>query len=82
MRVLKDGTIKYKASAYKESDRLSGDPFPLPRFPVGTKVKVYMGAGWSIGYVVDSKQDKCVVRLSVGQRSITVNDARCIQPGE
>lgn len=82
MRTLKDGTVKYKASAYKESERLSKSPFPLPRFPIGTKVKVYMGAGWSTGYVEDSKQDRCVVRLAVGQKMITVNDARCIQAGD
>jgi hypothetical protein len=82
MRKLKDGTVKYKASAYKEQDRLARSPFPIPRFVIGAKVKVYMGAGWSVGYVELSQQDKCVVRMAVGNRSITVNDARCIQSGE
>lgn len=82
MRKLKDGTVKYKASAYKEQDRLAGNSFPIPRFAIGAKVKVYMGAGWSVGYVEASQQDKCIVRLAVGNRPITVNDARCIQPGE
>ncbi len=79
MRILKDGTVKYKASAYKNYERLSGPSFPLPRFVRGSKVQVYMGAGWSSASVVDSNQTHCVVQLTVGNRMITVNDARNIR---
>jgi hypothetical protein len=82
MRTLKDGTVKYKASAYKESQRLSGSPFPLRIYPTGTKVRIYMGAGWSAAYVVLSKQDNCVVKMAIGGRMLTVKDNRCIQPFE
>lgn len=82
MRVLKDGTVKYKPSAYREAERLLGSSFPIRIYPVGTKVKIYMGAGWSAAYVVTSKQDNCVVRMAIGNRLLTVNDNRCIQPFE
>jgi hypothetical protein len=79
MRILKNGEIKYKPSAYKESERLSVPAFPMPRYPEGTKVQVYMGAGFTTGYVVSSYQDRCVVKLVTGNRSITVHDARSIR---
>lgn len=79
MRVLKDGTVKYKASAYKEYNRLAQPMFPLPIYPRGSKVKVYMGCGWSTAIVMQSQQNSCVVKLSVGNRIITVFDARTIQ---
>ena len=58
---------------------LQGKPFPLPLFTRGTKVRVYMGCGFSVGYVIDSAQDHCQVELAVGSRRVTVKDARCIQ---
>lgn len=79
MRVLKDGTVKYKPSAYKNYERLAKPAFPLPRFPVGTKVQIYLGAGWSVASVVNSTQTQCVVRLPMGNRLITVHDARNIR---
>lgn len=79
MKVLKDGTVKYKNSSYKEYERLSRPSFPLPRLTKGSKVQVYLGAGWGSGYVVESYQDRCVVRLSMGNRTITVFDARSIR---
>jgi hypothetical protein len=82
MRTLKDGTVKYKKSSYKESERLSMPSFPLPRFTKGSKVQVYLGAGWGSGYVVDSYQDRCVVRLSMGNRIITVFDARSVRAAQ
>jgi len=82
MRTLKDGTVKYKPSAYKESERLSRPSFPLPRFTKGTRVQIYMGAGWSSGNVIESSQNHCVVMLTVGSRLITVRDARSIRMAE
>jgi len=82
MRTLKDGTVKYKPSAYKEYERLSKPSFPLPRFAKGTRVQVYMGAGWSSGNVVESSQNECIVSLSMGNRVITVRDARSIRMAE
>lgn len=82
MRVLKDGTVKYKPSAYKEYDRLSRPAFPLPRFTKGARVQVYMGAGWSSGSVIESSQNQCVVNLSMGNRLVTVRDARSIRTAD
>jgi sRNA-binding regulator protein Hfq len=79
MRVLKDGQVKYKPSAYRDYERLSKPSFPMPRFVEGTKVQVYLGAGFGTGHVVSSYQDRCVVKLVTGNRSITVYDARSIR---
>jgi hypothetical protein len=79
MRVLKDGTVKYKPSAFNEFNRLSGPSFPMPMYPEGTKVQVYLGAGFGTGHVVSSYQDRCVVRLVTGNRPVTVHDARSIR---
>lgn len=79
MRVLKDGTIKYKPSAYKEYNRLAQPVFPMPIYMKGSKVRVFMGCGWSTGLVLESQQHSCVVKLSLGNRIITVYDARSIQ---
>jgi hypothetical protein len=55
-------------------------PFPMPRFVQGAKVQVFLGAGWSTGSVVRSQQDRCLVTLAVGNRTVTVFDARSIRP--
>lgn len=70
---------KKKANA-SEQERLAKSPFPMPRFVKGVKVQVYLGAGWSTGYVVNSQQDRCQVTLITGNRTITVFDARSIRP--
>lgn len=67
-----------KSEKLTTQEMLKRPPFPLPLFPKDTKVKVFMGAGWSIGYVEDSRQDQCSVRLVVGNRLITVKDSRSI----
>lgn len=67
------------AQTASKNKLFSVPPFPLPKFPVNTKVQVYMGTGWSAAYVVESHQHKCIVRLASGNRIITVFDARSIQ---
>ena len=62
--------------------RMSRPPFPIPLFIIGTKVEVFMGAGFSRGFVVSSSQEYCQVRLAVGNRVITVRDARSIRKVE
>lgn len=62
-----------------EQQRLARAPFPLPLFVKGAKVQVYLGAGWSTGSVISSRQDRCQVTLITGNRTITVTDARSIR---
>lgn len=61
-------------SKRRESERLAGKPHPLPVFPRGTQVSVFMGAGWAKGSVTDSSRDRCTVWL--GSKSTTCSDAR------
>lgn len=60
-------------------ERLNRPPFPMPILRRGTKVQVYLGAGWSTGSVLKSKQDSCQVTLTMGNKTITVFDARSIR---
>lgn len=72
-------TKKSKAKVLADHERLAKPSFPMPIFRRGTTVQVYLGAGWSTGHVVSSKQDKCQVTLTMGNRTITVFDARSIR---
>ena len=72
-------TKKSKPKVVSDHERLNRAPFPMPIFRIGTTVQVYLGAGWSTGRVVSSKQDKCQVTLTMGNRTITVFDARSIR---
>jgi hypothetical protein len=76
MRVLKSGEIKYKASAYKEAERLSNKPLPMPIYRAGTKVKVYMAAQWATGIVRVSTHEMCTVHITKGDRLVNCRDAR------
>lgn len=62
-----------------DQQRLALPPFPMPIFRKGTKVQVYLGAGWSTGKVINSEQRNCQVMLTIGNRTITVFDARSIR---
>jgi hypothetical protein len=75
-------TKKSKSRAVPDHKRLAGPSFPLPIFRKGTMVQVYLGAGWSTGRVIASKQDHCQVTLTMGNRTITVFDARSIRQTE
>lgn len=68
-----------KAKVIPDHERLAKPAFPLPIFCIGTMVQVYLGAGWSTGRVISSKQDRCQVTLTMGNRTITVFDARSIR---
>lgn len=80
MRVLKSGEVRYKASAYKESTRLSAPITPMKLWPKGSHVKVYMGYGWAAGYVQSSDLTKCCIFLSREQRTVACVDSRNIVP--
>lgn len=76
MRRLKDGTIKYKPSALKEAERLAGSPLPMDVYPKGTKLSVYIAAGWALGYVRFSSPKMCTLALAKDNRLVTCTDNR------
>jgi hypothetical protein len=78
MRTLKDGTVKFKPSAVAAAERMAQNPTPLPIYRRNTTVRVFMGAGWQQGAVVDSTKERCVVELIKVRRSVTVYDSRNI----
>ena len=79
MRVLKDGTIKYKKSALAAAEWMQQAPLPMRSFRKGTFVKVFMGAGWQAGGVVQSSRDRCEVTLRQGNKTVIVFDRRNIK---
>lgn len=78
-RTLKDGTYKPAPSAAKRSERMSGPIQFQDALRKGTNVKVFMGAGWEKGVVVQWEKSRCTVRLNRGNKTVVVHDARNLQ---
>ena len=76
MRVLKSGEVRYKPSAYKEANRLAGDPLPMTIYRRNEKVQVYSGHGWATGTVITSDASRCTVFLTKEQRMVCCMDNR------
>lgn len=76
MRILKSGEVKYKASALKAAEWYQQEPLPMRSMRKGTPVRVFMGAGWSKGTVVQWTKDGTTVRLKREQRNVVVRDNR------
>ena len=76
MRVLSDGTIKYKPSVMKAVEWMTQDPLPMRSIRKQTSVKVFMGAGWSKGTVVSWSSSGITVYLAREKRTVTVRDNR------
>lgn len=79
MRTLKNGEVRYKKAALDHAAWMNQSPHPLPIFRKGQTVQVYRGAGWSKGRVLTSSRNNCSVRLSQGDKIVTLYDARCIK---
>ena len=79
MRILRDGTIKYKKSALDHAEWMAQDPLPMRSFRKGTMVRVFMGAGWSKGKVVQWTKDGVSVWLLRKQQTVVVRDNRNIK---
>jgi hypothetical protein len=79
MRILKSGEIKYKASALKAAEWYQQEPLPMRSMRKGTNVKVFMGAGWSKGSVVNWASSGITVYLAREKRTVTVRDNRNIK---
>lgn len=82
MRILKDGTIKYKESAIRAAEWYQQTPLPMRSFRKGQFVKIFMGAGWSKGKVVQWTKDGVTARLTREQRNVVVRDNRNIREEE
>lgn len=78
-RMLKDGTCKPAPSAAKRSERMSGSIVFTDALRKGTNVKVFMGAGWEKGVVVQWEKSRCTVRLNRGNKTVVCHDARNLQ---
>jgi sRNA-binding protein len=78
-RILKDGTYKPAPSAAKRSERMSGSIQFQDALRKGTNVKVFMGAGWEKGVVVQWEKSRCTVRLNRGNKTVVCHDARNLQ---
>ena len=75
-RTLKDGTWKPKPSAEAKSARMSGPVTFDKALRKGTAVKVFMGAGWEKGTVVQWEKTRVSVRLARGNKTVVCRDAR------
>ena len=78
-RTLRDGTYKPAPSAAKRSERMSGPIQFQDALRKGTNVKVFMGAGWEKGTVVQWEKSRCTVRLNRGNKTVVCHDARNLQ---
>jgi hypothetical protein len=82
MRVLADGTIKMKPSALKAAEWYQQEPLPMRSMRKGTSVKIFMGAGWAKGSVVNWASSGITVYLAREKRTVTVRDNRNIRTEE
>ncbi len=76
MRTLKSGEIKFKPSVMKAVEWMTQDPLPMRSMRKQTNVKVFMGAGWSKGTVVNWSLSGITVYLAREKRTVTVRDNR------
>ena len=78
-RTLSDGTFKPKPSATKKSQRMLGPIQFETALRKGTSVKVFMGAGWEKGSVVQWEKSRVTVRLNRGNKTVVCHDARNLE---
>ena len=76
---MKDGTFKPKPSATKKSERMLGPIEFQTALRKGTSVKVFVGAGWEKGSIVEWSKNRVVVRAARGGRQIRCYDARNLE---
>ena len=79
MRILKSGEIKYKASALKAAEWYQQPSLPMRSMRKGTNVKVFCGASWDGGKVVDWKPSGITVYLDKRKKTVCCRDNRNIK---
>ena len=78
-RMLSDGSFKPKPSAKKRSERMLGPVQFQTALRKGQNVKIFMGAGWEKGSVVQWEKSRVTVRLARGGRNTVCHDARNLE---
>ena len=78
-RFLKDGEFKAKPSIMKKIERMYGSIEFQQALRKGTNVKVFLGAGWEKGTVVEWSKSRVTVRLSRGNCNVTCHDSRNLE---
>ena len=78
-RFLKDGEFKPKPSTLKKTQRMYGPISFETALRKGTNVKVFMGAGWEKGVVVQWDKSRVTIRLNRGSKTVVCHDARNLE---
>ncbi len=73
------GEFKAKPSVMKKIERMYGPIQFQQALRKGTSVKVFLGAGWEKGSVVEWTKNRVVVRTNRGSRNVTCYDARNLE---
>lgn len=73
------GEFTAKPSVMKKIERMYGPIEFQNALRKGTQVKVFMGAGWEKGTLVEWTKNRVVVRTSRGSRNVTCYDARNLE---
>ena len=73
------GEFKAKPSVMKKIERMYQPIEFQNALRKGTQVKVFMGAGWEKGSVVEWTKNRVVVRTNRGSRNVTCHDARNLE---
>lgn len=73
------GEFTPKPSVLKKSQRMEGSIKFTRALRIGTPVKVFMGAGWEKGTVVNWSTDRVSVKLNRGNKTTVCHDARNLE---
>jgi len=73
------GAFTAKPSVVKKVERLYGPIEFQTALRKGTNVKVFMGAGWEKGTVVEWTKSRVTVRLKRGGKTVVCYDARNLE---
>ena len=73
------GEFTAKPSTVKKIQRMYGSIAFETALRKGTNVKVFMGAGWEKGTVVQWDKSRVTVRLNRGSKTVVCHDARNLE---
>ena len=73
------GEFTPKPSVVKKSQRMQGPIEFTQALRKGSPVKVFMGAGWEKGTVVQWAKDRVTVRLNRGNKTVVCHEARNLE---